>query len=435
MRHTVLILLSVLLTLNQLSGSITDKDNMAKAALVKPNIPAKTITVGGADADIVGFTSRSIQTAVDALKSYGGGTLLLKPGTYQISAPIELAENISLQGSGATTVLRKIDGVKSNFALDADYGELLITLEDASAFKSGMGIQIYDEKQKNGWAVTTAKITEIVGNILYIDNYLGRDYRADHNGAVSSSCSIISAVSADNIHIANLTVDGNRDNNEYLNGCRGGGIYLHKVKSAIVEDVIVKNFDGDGISWQITEDVTVRNCDVSGCTNSGLHPGTGSPRSTITNNTSHNNDRDGLFICWRVQNGLVAGNKFLNNGRYGLCTGHKDTDMLFENNLIKDNGSDGVHFRGERESNAPHRSTFRNNIIENNGRTVDGGGYGFSINSPARDVVLIENVIRDTGSGSQKAAVYIYKSGLPVNLENNEITGHENGDVQFEEKK
>jgi hypothetical protein len=204
------------------------------------------------------------------------------------------------------------------------------------------------------------------------------------------------------------------------------------VKSAIVENVIVRDFNGDGISWQITEDVTVRNSDVSGCTGAGLHPGAGSPRSTITNNISHNNDLDGLFICWRVQNGRVAENKFINNGRYGLCTGHKDTDMLFEENLIKDNGSDGIHLRGEQESNAPHRNTFRKNIIEDNGR--NGGGYGLSINSPARDLRLIDNVVRDTGSGTQKAAVYVFKQGLPATLEDNKISGHEHGEVQFEQK-
>jgi hypothetical protein len=103
---------------------------------------------------------------------------------------------------------------------------------------------------------------------------------------------------------------------------------------------------------------------------------------------------------------------------------------VFTGNHIYENGSDGVNFRGERESNAPHRNTFIRNIIENNG--TKNGGYGFSINSPARDLVLKENIFRSTGSKSQKAAIYIYSNGLKPQLENNKMEGHPEGEVLTE---
>jgi len=264
--------------------------------------------------------------------------------------------------------------------------------------------------------------------VIYIDNYLERDYRADHGGILSNACSIISAVEADNVHIANLVVDGNKENNDYLNGCRGGGVYIHKTKNVIVEDVIVRNFNGDGISWQITEHVTVRNCDVSECSSAGLHPGAGSPKTTIENNNSHHNVRDGLYICWRVRDGSVSNNKFQHNGRHGITTGHKDTDMVFTANTVSNNGSDGIHFRGERPANATHRNIFRSNVIENN------RGYGFSINNPAESVLLENNIIRDTGDHIQKGAIYIFQHGLPLQLSNNQISGHSQGEVLYETK-
>lgn len=400
--------------------------------VVRPKVTRDTITVGGVDADLKDYTCEAIQTAIDALNKRGGGTVKLNPGTYKIKAPVKLASNMSLVGSGENTILCKIDGVRTHFIIDADYGELKLTVHDASGFVPGMGVQIYDERQKGGWAVSTAIITGVDRKVIYIDDYLVRDYRADHNGILSNACSIVSAINAENVTIANLAIEGNKENNDFINGCRGGGIYLHKVKDAIIENVLVKNFNGDGISWQITEDVIVRNCEVTGCSNSGLHPGTGSPRSLIEGNTIHHNERDGLFICWRVQHGIVRNNKFHENGRFGLCTGHKDTDMLFEGNQIFENGKDGVHFRGERESNAPHRNVFRENTIENNG-TVS-GGYGISFNSPARDVLLENNIIRDTSKGHQQAGVYIYKNGLPVRLKNNKMSGHKLGNEIFEKK-
>jgi hypothetical protein len=397
-------------------------------SVVDPIIPEVKITVGGKNADISGFTSRAIQSAIDALHaSCKSGTVLLQPGSYDIIAPVQLYDNISIVGSGPNTVLKKCKGFSSPFTLDADYGELQITVADASGFRPGMGVAIYDEGQRSGWDLTTARITEIKGNVIFIDDYLLRDYHAGKKGMVSNNCSVISAVDAKNFRIANLTVDGSRESNDMVDGCRAGGIYLHKVANAIVENVTVKNFNCDGISWQLTEYVTVSNCEVYGCANSGLHPGTGSPYTLIEGNNCHDNDGYGLFVCWRVRNGIVRNNKFYNNGRNGICTGHKDTDMLYAGNHIYENGSDGIHLRGELDQNAPHRSIFKNNIIENNGMKEK--GYGLSVNCKAEDVVLEDNIIRNTGTGNQVAAVFLSANSLPVEMKNNKISGHPEGEV------
>ena len=397
-------------------------------ALVSPKREVTVITVGGNNADIRDFTSRSIQIAIDAVRANGGGVVKLEPGKFEISAPVRLYDNISLVGSGRKTILHKIDGVRSKFIVDADFAELKVTVQNPSGFCPGMGVFIYDTRAKDCWEYTTAVITAISDNVLYIDNYLVRDYRADRDGIITNACSIIAAMEAENVHISNLTVDGNKENNDYINGCRGGGIYFFKTRNATVENVVVKDFNGDGISWQVTEDITVRNNEIYGCTNFGMHPGTGSPNSLIEGNNSHDNGSDGLFICWRVQHGLVKNNQFHHNGRFGICTGHKDTDMRFEENHIYENASDGINFRRERAANAPHRSIFIRNVVENNGTKE--GGYGFSFNSPAKDVVLKDNIIRDTKNGSQKVGIYYYKNSLPVKLENNVIEGHPKGKVK-----
>jgi hypothetical protein len=426
MRVLKIVLLASLIILvqNGLSFSQTHEAK-GETALVYPKRLPKTITVGGTDADISGFTSVAIQTAIDALSPYDGGTVKLTAGTFEIIAPVRLTNNTSLIGSGPETVLRKGDGFQTNFIDDADYGELKITVADPTGFVPGMGVQIYDAVQmEECWNVTTAVITAIEENVVYIDRYLVRDYRAEHDGIISNAASVVAAVEVDNVHVASLTVDGNREKNEFVNGCVGGGVYLHKVKKALVENVTVRDWHGDGISWQITEEVTVRNCEVSGC-NFGLHPGTGSPFSLIEGNNSHDNDFDGLFVCWRVQDAVVRNNKFHHNGQYGICTGHKDTDILYENNHIYENGSDGVNLREENDRNAPHRSIFRNNIVENNGQKS--GGYGFSFESPAKDVLLEANIIRDTGMGTQKAALFSGQNALDVSLKNNKISGHPEG--------
>jgi hypothetical protein len=405
-------------------------NNFQIDALVHPKSETMVITVGGEKADIPGYTSIAISKAVDILSRKQGGIVKLSPGIFEITGPVTLASNISLIGAGSETVLKKVDGIRTPFIDDADYGELKLTVAETTGIIPGMGVQIYDKNQNSGWAVTTAVVTAVDKNVIYIDNYLVRDYDADDQGMLSNACSIISTVETDNVRIADLVVDGNKLTNDYLNGCRGGAVYVHKSTNTFIENIQVRDFNGDGISWQLTENVTVRNCDISGCTNSGLHPGTGSPKTLIEGNESHHNDKEGLFICWRVHHGVVRKNVFHHNGRYGICTGHKDTDMLFQENHIYENGSDGVNFRGEKAANAPHRNTFIRNTIENNG--TEKGGFGFSFNSPSEEILIKENIIRDSGAGSQKAAVYITRNGLPVKLEQNRISGHRDGEIVFE---
>lgn len=399
-------------------------------ALVSPRIAEREITVGGENADVSGFDNQSIQFAIDAIEQTGG-TVFLNPGNFEIVAPVRLKSNVNLVGSGEETVLKRGMGVQTKYVVDADYGELKITVENPDGFATGMKVQVIDDEKSGCWAVSTAYITDITDSVIYIDKGLIRDYRSDLNGIISNASSVIEVIEVENASVSNLVIDGNRSENFFADGCNSAGILIFRSRRIMVDNVRVREFNGEGISWQITEHVTVKNCEVSGSGNTGLHPGTGSPFSVIENNDVHHNDRDGLFICWRVYQSSVTGNRFHHNGRYGICTGHKDVDVIFENNHIYNNNSDGVNLRIERESNAPHRNTFTRNIIENNG--TDGGGFGFSINSPAKDLVLKENVFKNS-SKTQKAAVYVYESGLKPKLENNRFEAHELGELVFENK-
>ena len=47
-------------------------------------------------------------------------------------------------------------------------------------------------------------------------------------------------------------------------------------------------------------------------------------------------------------------------------------------------------------------------------RKINGSGNSLSIDSPAEDIIIKDNIIRDTGKGTQKAAVLIDKNSLPI---------------------
>ena len=379
------------------------------------------LSVGGTGADIPGYTSEAIQIALDAIKTKGGGTVKLNPGVYKIIGPVRLYDNISLIGSGANTILEKCDGFKTSFIVDADWGMLYAVVKDASGFKPGMGIQLYDDKHNQGWDVTTALVTNIRENVIYFDNRTVNDYISSLNGTISNGCSIVEAVGVENVKIADLVVEGVKSSNDYINGCRGGGIYIHKSKNCIVENVKVNEFNGDSFSWQITENITVRRCEASNGNGLGFHPGTGSDHSIIENCVSHNNKGDGIFLCWRVQNSIIRGNTVYANGDNGISIGHKDTDNYFENNHIYENGLHGILFRNENEQNSGHRNTFENNIIENNGMKQESAG--FYIGGETHDINIKNNIFRSTGKGNQSAAIIIGKKSSNITASDNTISG------------
>jgi hypothetical protein len=389
--------------------------------LVTTRQPEQLITVGGPGADIPGFNSGAVKIALDAIKARGGGIVKLNPGTYDITGPVRLSSNTSLIGSGESTILKKCNGFKTSFIIDADWGMLKAVVKDASGFKTGMGIQLFDSQHDQGWDVTTAVITDIQDNTIYFDNRTVNDYLASLDGTVCNSFSVIEAVDVENVRIADLVIEGNKGTNEYLNGCRGGGVYVHKSKNCIIENVKINEFNGDTFSWQITENITVRGCEASNGGGLGFHPGTGSDHSIVENCISHNNKGDGIFLCWRVQNGIFRNNTSYGNGDNGISIGHKDTDNVFENNHVYENGSHGVLFRNENEQNSGHRNTFTDNIIENNGTARESAG--FYIGGETHDISIVNNTIRSSGKGNQTTAIVVGKNSSKVTATGNIISG------------
>lgn len=380
----------------------------------------QVITVGGSDADIPAFTSRAIQIALHAIRERGGGVVKLNPGTFQIIGPVRLSSNISLVGSGKSTILKKCDGFKTSFVTDADWGMLKAEVKDVSGFQKGMGIQLYDDKHNQGWDVTTAVITDIQDRVIYFDNHTVNDYLADLNGTITNGCSILEVFASENVTIADLVIEGNKSTNDYLNGCRGGGIYMYQSKNCTVENVLINEFNGDSFSWQITENITVNGCEASNGGGLGFHPGTGSDHSIVENCISHHNQGDGIFLCWRVQNSIFKNNTLYAN-RNGISIGHKDTDNLFENNRVYENENHGVFFRNENEQNSGHRNVFTNNVIENNGMRRE--SCGFYIGGETHDITITNNTICSTGKGNQTTAILVGKKSSKITAKDNQIAG------------
>ena len=379
------------------------------------------ITVGLRHADLVGADNRVLQAAVDYVAALGGGTVEVKEGEYLMYDSLHLRPFVTVRGAIGKTVLRKARCASSALALDGDYGEEQVTVANSEGFKVGYGITIWDN-QSGGFHTTVGRITGRSGNTFSFDAPLNADCMVANKAQAATVFPIISGYNLEGALLQDLIIDGNKDQNVALNGCRGGGIFLYRGFGTVIRDCVVRNFNGDGISFQQSNDVRVENCVSEDNTGLGLHPGSGSQRPIVKGCIARRNGEDGLFLCWRVRHGVFEKNILEDNGRFGISIGHKDTDNLLQDNEVRDNHEDGVFFRNETEGMAGHRNRLERNIVENNGGQHEASGI--RVRGETHDLVFRDNIIRDTRppeARKQTVGIRIEEGAGAVTLENNQI--------------
>jgi parallel beta-helix repeat protein len=375
-------------------------------------------------ADVIGNDDTALQKAAGLLRP--GDTLEIGPGTYQMRNSLFIPSGVTVRGVPGETILRKSAGVESRLAEDGDYGESQLRVVDPDKFQPGMGLSVLDDTLKSGWDISVTTVTAVEGNLLRIRPMTLRDYNvSEQHALVRNTFPILCAVQAEGVVFENLTVDGNKDENAYIDGCRGGAIYAYIARDITIRNCVARNYNGDGISFQITDNVQVLNCESYGHTGYGVHPGTGSDQPTVKNCRLHNNGQVGLFLCWRARHGQFLNNTIENNGQYGISIGHKDTDNLFVGNTISGNGFCGVLFRRETPSNSGHRNTFKDNRVLNNGDAKQ--GYGFYVEPYAGNILITGNRIADTRTGNertQRYGIYVLPGAGPIRTQDNVMEGH-----------
>jgi polygalacturonase len=379
------------------------------------------ITVGNKNADLVGSNNRVLQAAVDYIAGLGGGIVEIGEGEYLMYDSLHMRSNVTVRGRKGKTVLRKADGIVSALALDGDFGEQQFTVENPAGFVVGSGVAIWDDRA-GGFHTTVARITGRNGNTFSFDNPLMADCMVHNKAKAATVFPVVSAYNVEGVRIENLVIEGNKKSNVHLNGCRGAGIFLYRAFGTVIQSCLVRNYNGDGISFQQSNDVAVLDCICEDNASLGIHPGSGSQRPLIRKCVARRNGTDGLFLCWRVRHGLFEDNVLESNGRFGISIGHKDSDNLLRCNIVRLNHQNGIFFRNESLGMAAHRNRIEENIIENNG--TGGEAAGIRIRGYTNDLVFRDNTIRDTrekGTRTQTVGIRIEEQVGKIVLEKNKI--------------
>jgi len=380
-----------------------------------------SIRVGQREGDVTGSDNRALQAAVDYIARLGGGTVEIGPGEYAMHDSLHLRSHVTVRGTPGKTIFRKAKAAVSPLKLDGDYGEEQITVEKPEGFKPGHGVAIWD-KGSGGFHTTVARITGQNGNTFSIDTPLNADCMVANKAQAATVFPVVSGYHLEGARVEHLIIDGNKSENVNLNGCRGAGIFLYRGFGTIIEHCTIRNYHGDGVSFQQSNDVLVQNCTAEDNAGLGFHPGSGSQRPIVRGCVARRNSEDGLFLCWRVKHGLFEKNILEDNGRFGISIGHKDTDNLLRENQVRANHQDGVFFRNESEGMAGHRNRLENNVIENNGVKADAAGI--RVRGETKDLVFKNNIIRDTrpaDARKQTVGIRIEEPAGEVVLEGNQI--------------
>ncbi len=380
------------------------------------------VRVGLKEGDIVGSDNRALQAAVDYVAGLGGGTVEIGEGVFSMRDSLHLRSYVTVRGQGEKTLLQKVPGVVSRLALDGDFGEEQITVENPEGFRVGDGVAIWDDNA-GGFHTTVARITGRSGNTFAISRPLNADCMVSSKAQAATVYPVISGYDIEGARVESLVVDGAGDRNINLNGCRGGGIFLYRGFGTVIQKCHVRNYNGDGISFQQSNDVRVIACVSENNAGLGLHPGSGSQRAVVRDSVARNNGSDGLFLCWRVRHGVFEANELLDNGGHGISIGHKDSDNLLRKNLVRGNALNGINFRNESEPMAGHRNRLEENQIEDNGRKS--GGAGIMVGGVTNGTVIRGNRIRDTrpaGTRTQATAIRLGEKAGAVVIEGNAMT-------------
>ena len=377
--------------------------------------PAIRITVGVENADIVGHDNRALQAAVDYVANLGGGEVQIGPGEYLMRDSLHLRSRVTVRGSGEHTVLKKDSEFRSLLKADGDFGEAAITVADPSGFAIGRGVYVASRTQRNFHGVC-ATILNARDDYFTLTRTMNADIMVADAGFAATIYPVVSGYHLEDARVENLTVDGNRQQNPTkVDGCRTAGIFLYRGDHTVISDCRVRDYNGDGISFQQSNDVQVENCQVERCAGFGLHPGSGSQRPVVTGCRAIRNGDDGFFFCWRVRGGVAEGNWLEANGGYGMSIGHKDSDNFVRKNTMIGNLRGGVYWRAEERPMAAHRITFEDNTVRDN------HGFGLFVDGVTEGTVIRGNRIEDSGAGQQSTGIRLGKHVHAVVLQDNTI--------------
>jgi parallel beta-helix repeat protein len=381
------------------------------------------VTVGQTEGDLKGKDDKIIQAAIDYVTRSGGGTVRVLPGAYELHNAIHLRPHITLQGSGAATVLRKAACFSTRLAQDADFCEWGVGVQDVNGFHPNDGIMVRAKTGRLDWqrTVLSATIMRIEGNVLFLDQTLKDNFGQYYDATVATIFPLITAEKTDDVVVKDLVLDGNREHNEYIYGNFCGAVFLVDCDRWHFTNVVADSYNGDGFSYQSCDDTQFQDCTALNNAGFGFHPGSGAQRTLLRHCTATGNGL-GIYICWGVSDASIEDCTLSENRDYGISVGYRDTDNTVRNCTLERNGKAGILFRDEGTlGRCSSRAQIVGCTIADNGRLHS--GIGIEIQGRTRDITIANSHLTNTAKGDQWTGIHIGKMAQDIILNDNTYEG------------
>jgi parallel beta-helix repeat protein len=365
------------------------------------------LTVGQTEGDLRGQDDKVIQAGIEYVSRLGGGTVRILPGTYHLRNAIYLRPHVTLQGAGEQTILRKADSVVTPLVRDSDWFEYGVQVKDARGFTPGGGIMLRSKNGPGDWQfdVLRATVTALDGNVIFLDRLTRENFWVEKEATAATIFPLLTGEGVDDVQVMDIALDGNRAKNEHINGNFAGAVFIQECNRWRFESVVARDYNGDGFSFQVCDDIRFQNCQALNNADLGFHPGSGCQRPALHDCTARGNSQ-GVFFCWSVSDGLVESCTLSENQKYGVSIGHRDTDNTIRSCTIEGNGEVGILFRNDGpEFRGGHRNRIEDCIIRDNG--AERPGIGIDVQGSTQDITICRTRLENTAAGKQKTGIRI----------------------------
>jgi len=325
--------------------------------------------------------TEGIQETIDQLPD-GGGVVELEAKTYELRAPIMMRTGVTLRGQGASTVLTVVEPLKMPLVSDMPAGsnELEVDGSHINDLRPGDSLFITEPHKPGtqrhfGYWSRFLQVNQITGNKILGTCLYGEDsyeYRATESAVALRAFPAIFINRADDVTIADLTIDGKHNEPLTYDGVTLTDFMLAAISHCFsqccrIRDVTIRNWPSDGIcGGGKVADLSVTGCIVEHCAGIGLHTGGGVKEASWIGNTSRYNE-SGFLFCQGNRHVICAHNQIHHNRRQGIWgLGSTDRYCSVVNNHVHHNGEYGIEAKGS------IGNIIQGNVIRNNSQSGAG---------------------------------------------------------------
>ena len=369
------------------------------------------LTVGSPSCDFAGFTNRDIQSAIDRVAAAGGGEVELSAGTFALADSVHLRSGVRLLGAGEATVLRKNPMKSAAVACYLGYGHYDIIVDRPGAFELGDGIYLHGE-HAGGFHATVGTLVAYEDNTWFTNRPHSTDYTVRDKAFARTLFPLVEATDVSDASAEGLALDGNAaENPVMINGCRGGGAYAIRSARVAFRNLLIRDCNCEGISFQTCDDLEVADCRIERCAGNGLHPGSGSNRFHVHGCRVLRCGACGLFYCLRVRDSVLEDCVFEECGSHGVSIGSRDTGHVNRRLTIRGCGGAGVFIRRCSRADGAHDNLVENCKLEENCAAGVPRGEGVS---PLRREGILPSHVSSSSSSSSSGEAEIVVQGETV---------------------